>query len=275
MKSVLVVLLLAAALVSATNSGGDSDASGGAVASGGGSGATEQSEVEAKPAKAKKASKGGKSKKADAASAAAALPDVPLEAISKLPVEPLAMDAAALKDDDTQFDQFPKQLSGEENVDALAGSLKKAAVLLAKMKRDVEGEKVWTKNVYDIIQNYQYKYQKTVEDVKMRERKISKMERLVSLLKQSTLHSAVEKELNKASKALSELVQRSDPSTGQTLYGKVTARMQKLKNALRTMPRPRELYSDTQRKMQDILSADLPPATGDTLGSLAPKKSKK
>jgi len=143
------------------------------------------------------------------------------------------------------------------------------------MKRDVEGEKVWTKNVYDIIQNYQYKYQKTVEDVKMRERKISKMERLVSLLKQSTLHSAVEKELNKASKALSELVQRSDPASGQTLYGKVTARMQKLKNALRTMPRPRELYSDTQRKMQDILRSDLPPSTGDTLGSLAPKKSKK
>jgi len=193
------------------------------------------------------------------------------------------MDAAALRDDDRQFDQFPKQLSGEQNVEALTGSLKRAALLLQKMKRDVEGEKVWTKNVYDIIQNYQYKYLKTVQDVKTREAKINKMERLVNALKQSTLHSAVEKELNDASKALAELVNRAggDAATG-SVYSKVTARMAKLKHALKTMPRPRELYSDTTSKMQNILRTDLPLTTGDAIAHLnagtaaaKPKKARK
>jgi len=134
---------------------------------------------------------------------------------------------------------------------------------------------VWTKNVYDIIQNYQYKYLKTVQDVKTREAKINKMERLVNALKQSTLHSAVEKELNDASKALAELVNRAgaDGATG-AVYSKVTARMAKLKHALKTMPRPRELYSDTTSKMQNILRTDLPPTTGDAVAHLSAKPKK-
>jgi len=251
-------LVFAAVAVSAEQSGGD-DASGGGE------------EHAPAPKKRSKRSKPA-AVKPEASDAA-----VPLDALSKLPVEPLAMDAAALRDDDRQFDQFPKQLSGEENVEALTGSLKKAALLLQKMKRDVEGEKVWTKNVYDIIQNYQYKYLKTVQDVKTREEKIKKMERLVNALKQSTLHSAVEKELNNASKALAELVNRAgaDAATG-AVYSKVTARMAKLKHALKTMPRPRELYSDTTSKMQSILSSDLPPTTGDAVAQLnAGKKARK
>lgn len=228
-----------------------------------------------KPAAKKPAAKKGKQtegQKAAAASGPKFSADIPLEALSALPVEPLSMDAAALKDDDRMFDMLPKQLSGNENVEALTESLKKAAGLLSKMKRDVEAEKVWTKNVYDIIQNYQYKYLKTVKDVKMRARKIRKMEKLVALLKQSTLHSSVERELAKASKALGELVSRAGTTggvKGSRVYSKITARMQKLKSALANMPRPRELYSETTNKMKKILRNKLPPKTSDALQQLA------
>jgi len=107
--------------------------------------------AEAAAPKAKPVNKGG----------AAYTADIPLEALSKLPVEPLSMDAAALKEDDAQFELF---LNGKEprdqNVLALTTALNKATTLMRKMQRDVEAEKVWTKNVYDIIQNYQYKYLK-------------------------------------------------------------------------------------------------------------------
>jgi hypothetical protein len=201
---------------------------------------------------------------------------IPLEGLPKLPISPLSMDAAALKDDVRLFDQLPKALSGNENVAALTESLKKASSLLAKMKRDVESEKVWTKNVYDIIQNYQYKYLKTVKDVKMREKKVAKLERLVTLLKQSTLHTAVERELTKASKALRELVSRSGKDGAK--YGKITARMKKLRGELTGLQRPRQLYSETAEKMQKVLRSDIPPHTGDALSNLvngaAPAKAK-
>jgi len=282
----LLGLVFTAALVHASD---DDEASGGA--SGGESGGAAkpaakpkaqpkaQPKAKAKPAKAKAAKVHRAPKRASAPAPRRSAPSpsrhasaprrsgIPLQALSALPVEPLAMDAAALRDDDTQFDQLPKQLSGKENVHALTHSLKKAALLLNKMKRDVEGEKVWTKNVYDIIQNYQYKYLKTVEDVKMRQKKVKKMEHLVSLLKRSTLHSAVEKELTKASKVLRELVTRSGGNGA--VYSKVSARMAKLKNALATMPRPQELYSETTNKMQRILKSKLPPQTSDALKNLA------
>src|SRR5690348_8763177 len=76
----------------------------------------------------------------------------------------------------------------------------------------VESEKTWTKNVYDIIQNYQYKYVKTVKDVREREAKIGKLAAFVKLIKQSTLHASIQNELAKASKQLSELVTRTGGS---------------------------------------------------------------
>jgi heterodisulfide reductase subunit C len=94
---------------------------------------------------------------------------------------------------------------------------------------------VWTKNVYDIIQNYQYKYLKTIEDVRMRERRVSKMERLVQLLKKSALHAGVEAELAKADKALNELVTRAGEAT--PAYTRIRRRMTKLKEALKEVRR--------------------------------------
>jgi len=271
MKRTLLVLLVlgvafAAVAVHAQEGSGGSGGSGGEEA------------PKPKPApkkKAKAAPKKAKAAKPAAAAKKGGAPysaDIPLEALSALPVAPLSMDSAALKDDDRMFDQLPKQLSGEENVEKLTESLKKAASLLTKMKRDVESEKVWTKNVYDIIQNYQYKYEKTRKDVRMRSRKVRKMEKLVALLKQSTLHKAVEKELTKASKTLSELVTRAGKSggaKGTAVYTKITSRMQKLKNALANMPRPEQLYTDTTSKMKRILRTKTPPKTIDALARLA------
>jgi len=228
---------------------------------------SDSSEEEAPKAKAKhgksgKHGKGGKANKQDTASATQQNSNLPLDAISKLPVEPLAMDAAALKDDDREFDMLPKTLSGDENVDALTASLTKATTLLHKMQRDVESEKVWTKNVFDIIQNYQYKYLKTVKDVHEREQKIGKLESLVKLIKQSTLHASVQRELSKASKQLRELVTRAGgPSevTGR-YYESVSERMNNLKAQLTSMPRPTELHSETISKMKSILKSKVNPS---------------
>jgi len=194
--------------------------------------------------------------------------DIPLEALSKLPVQPLSMDASALKDDDAQFEAFNAQAKAMDRFDVakLHSALGKATVLMQKMQRDVEAEKVWTKNVYDIIQNYQYKYLKTIEDVRMRARKVSKMERLVHLLKKSALHAGVEAELAKADKALNELVARAGDST--PAYTRIRRRMTKLKEALREVRRPRQLHSETTQRMRKILRGSIPPASSDALANL-------
>jgi len=200
--------------------------------------------------------------------------DIPLEALSKLPVEPLSMDAAALRDDDTQFELFNAEAkaSDKKNIQQLQKSLHKATTLMEKMHRDLEAEKVWTKNVYDIIQNYQYKYLKTIEDVRMREKKLTKMERLVELLKRSTLHAGVETELSRAAKALNELVTRSGP-TGAA-YTRISRRMTKLKEALKEVQRPRQLHSETTAHIKKILRNAVPPHSSDALSNLVNGKPK-
>jgi len=215
----------------------------------------------AKPAKTKAkapAAKGGPPYSAD----------IPLEALSKLPVEPLSMDAAALKDDDAQFELFTssKSESPNQNVASLTAALNKATTLMHKMQSDVQAEKVWTKNVYDIIQNYQYKYLKTIEDVKQREKKLAKMEKLVELLKASTLHAGVEQEIAKAEKALDELVKRAGAKG--PLYHRITRRMAKLKQALADVQTPRQLHSETTQRMKKILSSHIPPYSSDALSHL-------
>jgi len=194
--------------------------------------------------------------------------DIPLEALAKLPVEPLSMDAAALKDDDAQFELFTssKSESPNQNVASLTTALNKATALMHKMQSDVQAEKVWTKNVYDIIQNYQYKYLKTIEDVKQREKKLAKMEKLVELLKASTLHAGVEQEIAKAEKALDELVKRAGAKG--PLYHRITRRMAKLKQALADVQTPRQLHSETTQRMKKILSSHIPPYSSDALSHL-------
>jgi len=224
----------------------------------------EEGGEEAAPAKAKAkpVNKGG----------AAYTADIPLEALSKLPVEPLSMDAAALKDDDAQFELFQNgKEPRDQNVLALTTALNKATALMRKMQRDVEAEKVWTRNVYDIIQNYQYKYLKTIEDVKQREKKLTKMEQLVDLLKSSTLRAGVEHELSTAEKALNELVRRSGAKHGGELYQRITRRMAKLKDALREVQTPSQLHSETTSRMKKILRSNLPPHSSDALSNLTKK----
>jgi len=239
-------------------------------------------EEEAKPPKKKGRAKGKKpkAKKAsddsegeggsEAAAADSAPSDAAAKAIAALPVEPLSMDAAALKDDDRQFDMLPKALSGDENVDQLTAALTKATTLFDKMRRDVESEKVWTKNVYDIIQNYQYKYVKTVKDVREREQKVAKLEALIKSIKQSTLRASVQRELTKASKAISELVTRSGGSTDEAgrYYQTLNEKVNRLKSQLKALPPTSELYSETTNKMKAIMRNRVPPQTADALKQL-------
>jgi len=178
------------------------------------------------------------------------------------------MDAAVLKDDDSQFEIFNAQAKAVDNADVaqLQKSLSKATVLMTKMQRDLEAEKVWTKNVYDIIQNYQYKYLKTIDDVRMRSAKVAKMERLVQLLKKSTLHAGVETELSRAQKALNELVARAGDSS--PAYTRIRRRMNKLAEALKEVRRPRQLHSETTQRLRKILRNAVPPTSSDALSDL-------
>jgi len=267
MRLTVVALLLLALLGLTAMIPVRADDDGSEGGSGGGSGGDSSEEAPAPPKK---------KAKAKAKAPAVATPpaprgsDIALDAISKLPVEPLSMDAAALKDDDRQFDMLPKTLTGTENVEALTAALTKATTLLNKMQRDVESEKTWTKNVYDIIQNYQYKYVKTVKDVKERESKVGKLEAFVKLIKQSTLHASIQTELAKASKQLSELVTRTGGSKDEMgrYYQSVQERMNNLKAQLMTLPRPGELHSETVAKMKSILKQKIPPKSSDALSNL-------
>jgi len=266
----VVALLLLALLGLAAMVPVRADDDGSDGGSGGGSGGDSGDGGEQAPAPPKKSKAAAKPKAPKVTPPAPSASDIALSAISKLPVEPLAMDAAALKDDDRQFDMLPKTLTGMENVEALTAALTKATTLLHKMQRDVESEKTWTKNVYDIIQNYQYKYVKTVKDVKEREQKVGKLAAFVKLIKQSTLHASIQNELSKASKQLSELVTRTGGSKDEMgrYYQTVQERMNSLKAQLTTLPRPGELHSETIAKMKSILKQKIPPKSSDALSNL-------
>jgi len=255
-----LIALVAVTPVRADDDGSDGDSSSGDTSSGDSSGDGNADAPAPKPKK-KAATPAPKPDKSA---------EIALDAISKLPVEPLSMDAAALKDDDRQFDMLPKALSGDENVEQLTAALTKATTLLQKMQRDVESEKVWTKNVYDIIQNYQYKYLKTIRDVKERDEKIGKLESLVKLIKQSTLHASVQREISKASKQLKELVNRSGGTSDAVgkYYHTLNERINNLKSQLRTVPKSNELYSETTNKMKSIMRNKVPPETKDALSEL-------
>jgi len=229
--------------------------------------ADDDEEPAAKPAKA-----------AAKPAAAAALPpgEFNPEGLPPVPVKPLSSDAAALVDDDALFAKFqPKTVTGKESVAELTSALAKAQTFLKKMRRDMEGEKVWTKNVYDIIQNYQYKYLKTIKDVKMREKKVKKMAKLVKLIKQSALHAGVKRELARASNALEELVSRAPGGAEGAQYRKIARKMAKLKRALSLMPRAEHLFTDTTEKVKEVLSSSIPPESADALRQLvSPPKPK-
>jgi len=238
--------------------------------------ADEPEQTEAAPAEAPVAAPPKKSHKKPKASE----PLTP-ESLPPLGVQPLSVDSAALRNDDELFAAFkPGATKGSESVAALTASLSKANNLLNKMQMDLEGEKVWTKNVYDIIQNYQYKYLRTSKDVRNREKRVAKMVALVKNLKASALHAGVTQELARAAKALDELVTRSGGS-GES-YRRLADRMGRLRAALRAMPRKDALHNETTRKMKHILSTQLPPRTADALKNLvsdaaeaSPKKAAK
>jgi len=103
------------------------------------------------------------------------------------PVQPFAYDAAALGVDDREFDNFrnsyASKVGKDPRVESLVAALSKSEKLLAKMTRDLDAETLWTKNVYDIIQNYEYKYLKTLKDIKVRGKKIQQLAKLVDSLK--------------------------------------------------------------------------------------------
>jgi len=198
------------------------------------------------------------------------------EGLPAVPVQPLSVDAAALADDDTLFAKFePKTVTGKETVAELTGALTKANGFLRKMRRDLEGEKVWTKNVYDIIQNYQYKYLKTIKDVRVREKKVKKLAKLVQLIKQSALHAGVKRELARASEALEELVSRAPAGKGGRMYRRIARKMFKLKKALALMPRAEHLFTDTSDQVKKILQSDVAPESADAIRELVAKPKKK
>jgi len=93
------------------------------------------------------------------------------------------------------------------------------------------------------------------------------------MLKSSTLHAGIEHEIDKADKALNELVQRSGAKG--IVYQRITRRMAKLKDALNQVQTsgqsPRQLHSETTAKMRKILRSDIPPSSSDALSKLVPK----
>jgi DNA repair exonuclease SbcCD ATPase subunit len=205
--------------------------------------------------------------KADAKAAPAA--KAPGRELPSLPVNPLSYDDHVLKEDDKAFDRFaPKTVQPGQTVTELVEQLKKATTLLNAMRKDLEGEKEWVRNVFDIIQNYEFKYTKTLQDVKIRKRKVAQLSKLVDLLKAAALHAGVEKELGHATKALDELTARAsdiDPTLHESLkYRHLKAKIAELKTDLEDMPHTQTTNTQATKKMKEILAVpdDAPPTTG-------------
>jgi len=70
----------------------------------------------------------------------------------------------------------------------LDAKLARASDLLNKMQTDVTTEKDWAKSVHDIIENYQFKYSKSLSDIAEREKRVAKLKEVKDQITSEITH---------------------------------------------------------------------------------------
>jgi len=139
--------------------------------------------------------------------------------IAGLSVQP----SVAFSNEDLQPSPYSQELDSK---------LSHASDLLNKMQADVSTEKDWAKSVHDIIENYQFKYSKSLSDIADREKRVEKLKEVKDQLTQARLHTGVEEEMDKATKDLDDLSSRLGDTQGSKDYSDIKNKVTKIKKKL-------------------------------------------
>jgi len=150
--------------------------------------------------------------------------------------------------------------------------------LLNRMVWQLNRETAWANSVHDIIKNYQYKYTKVLSNIKKHTTSVQKMRELASSLKKARLHEVLVTDLDKATKALTELASASsDTSTDEGSYASLKDRVSLLKQDLDKMSNTKvnKVLHGVQDKLKSAATEAVPPPSADTLKGLLSDDQKK
>jgi len=152
----------------------------------------------------------------------------------------------------------------------IAGLAVKPSDLLNKMETDVSTEKDWAKSVHDIIENYQFKYSKSLSDIAEREKRVAKLKEVKDQITQARLHTGVEEDMDKATKDLDDLTSRlgADAPASKD-YSDLKNKVSKIKKKLDALsPNRAANAKDADQKIDDAVAPLIPPASTDALTPL-------
>jgi len=152
----------------------------------------------------------------------------------------------------------------------LDAKLSRASDLLNKMETDVSTEKDWAKSVHDIIENYQFKYSKSLSDIAEREKRVAKLKEVKDQITQARLHTGVEEDMDKATKDLDDLTSRlgADAPASKD-YSDLKNKVSKIKKKLDALsPNRAANAKDADQKIDDAVAPLIPPASTDALTPL-------
>jgi len=178
-------------------------------------------------------------------------------------------DASHTTPTSTQSPTVPSTQPSETfDLNTLEAQISKAKNLLEKMDTELRSQKEWVQSVHEVIQNYQFKYSKALNDIRLKTKRFDRLRALLDQLKKAQQHNDVKKNLNEAKRNLDQLVGNSPEYTdAQTTIDTISGQLSKLDtNSVGT------ITSDATNKIDDISSPDVPPSSDDALQGLIKKK---
>jgi hypothetical protein len=149
--------------------------------------------------------------------------------------------------------------------------LTQAQALLTQIEDQLDKEKAWGETVRDIIQNYQFKYSKVLDDIKSRSAKVDKLQDIIGLLKKAQLHSVLDTNLAKAQDQLLSLMQEGNNDPKKSEYSSIKDKVEQTKTELEKLEgnSVHEVLDNIDTKLQDAIAEVIPPDSTDVLEQLA------
>jgi len=160
----------------------------------------------------------------------------------------------------------------------LSRRIKQTEDLLNRMIWQLNRETAWANSVHDIIQNYQYKYTKVLQNIKKHTAAASKMRELSATLKKARLHEILERDLARATDELTELASSSsETSADEGSYSSLKDRVALMKQDVEKMAnlKVNKVLHQVQDGLKQAAQDAIPPDSADTLKGLTTDDSKK
>lgn len=136
--------------------------------------------------------------------------------------------------------------------------LSQGTSILEQLNWQLAQERQWARNVYEVISNYEFKYNNVLVDISDRSEKSKKLRQLVRKLKTARLHSMVKNAVTGASQTMNELA--ADPNAQEAYVKDMKSKLDEMQKKeeeeyKKTMEKT---VTETEELMQQILSPVLP-----------------